>query len=742
MMRNLSISTMSTTKNKKPTTSSFSSVAASDGSTVMISTTKDPHPHPNGVTTESSVSGGRGGRGNNDGGSRNNGNSNGNSQYGLRRPSIKNARRAVSRVIPRTYSAIVRKTRTRGRSLHSVKNTSTAVVNQPTSSSPSPTSAQQQQLSLSSSSNTTKDTSNRTSTSSMAVPAAEQGSSSQQHVHTYRHYYHHSPSPPNCNETIRKNTYHYRKVLDEYLQAIGKDWEMLINDNHTKNGEFYDGSSFSSPPISSLRMDCNDTGICTFAYKQFIIVVEMPKESTCFFVYTCLKHCTNRCTPIMKRALELNYLTQQTNGCTIGIDSTLGVTTSLLSSPKSTTPTTTMAVAMGGPSPYFNDNEKDDDNHEMDDDEKLDVIVDYDDDIIEEFEAGHHFESNHNNYYNDDDPLELTLSYTHPIVGLTQGEFCNILVNFMETAEALYDDLDSVQEKAPTYTNDEMHHGKKEDKEDESHEDCGSSLSSSLGGGGGHRRSRRPPLPSSGNSSTTTNNSSYKSTSSVRSISPPLSYHASFPPSPISLEDKLLGVSNPFHIYTPPARKTHSNFDDDVHPSHHQPRPDTPPPPPLLTLCDTVKVSNKKTGYFSPSPEAKVDESKMAPVAITAMSFEKLSTSKVTKSPHSMRSPLKIPTPKFATKIPTPKFATTLDSTTASSSSSSSASGGLSFSTKNNVFGNRVNGNFHVVQKQKPHEQQQPKRHDGKEEEESSRSCQRPNSPAANRLNIHKNQSM
>ena len=478
------------------------------------------------------------------------------------------------------------------------------------------------------------------------------------------------------------------------------------------------------------------SGICTFAYKQFIIVIEMPKESTCFFVYTCLKHCTNRCTPIMKRALELNYLTQQTNGCTIGIDSTLGVTS---------TPTTTMAVAMGGPRPYFNgdndddmDNEKEEDDREEDQDEKLDVIVDYDEDIIEEFEDGIHFERT--NYYDDDDdPLELTLSYTHPIVGLTQGEFCNILVNFMETAEALYDDLDSVQEKAPTaYTNDEIHHGRKEDKEDGSHEDCGSSLSSSLGGAGGHRHRSRPPLPSSGNSSTTTNYSSHRSSSSVRSISPPLSYHASFPPSPMSLEDKVLGVSNPFHIYTPPARKTHSSFDDDVHPNHRQ-RPDTPPPPPLLTLCDTVKVSNKKTSYFppSPSPDATVDESKMAPVAITAMSFENLSTSKVTKSPRSLMSPLKIPTPKFATKIPTPKFGTTLDAITASSSYSSSSSA-VSSSTNKNVFGNRVNGNFHVVQKQ----QQKPKRHDNKEgEEESSRSCQRPNSPAASRLAFHKHPS-
>jgi hypothetical protein len=164
-----------------------------------------------------------------------------------------------------------------------------------------------------------------------------------------------------CDAACRKKTKHYRALLDDYLNCIGKDWDM-----------------------PSLRMN-HQTGICAFQYRNFVICIEVPVESACFFLYTCVllldtstattttrKNPTTTTTTtgyavVMRRALELNYLTQTTRGCTLSMD-----------------PTT-----------------KDD-----------------------EGEA-----------------LELTLSYSQPILGLAKGEFCTIVVNFLDTAQRLQQQL-------------------------------------------------------------------------------------------------------------------------------------------------------------------------------------------------------------------------------------------------------------------------------------------------------------
>ena len=139
-----------------------------------------------------------------------------------------------------------------------------------------------------------------------------------------------------CDDAYCEATQKYRNLLDHFLECIGKDWDMDLRMNHQ--------------------------GICFFQYKQFVIVVEAPKESASFFVYTCVLRCTYTSTAVMKRALEMNYLTQESCGCTLGLDPSC----------------------------------------------------------------------------EDDNALEVTLSYSQPIMGLNRGELCNIVMNFMHTASYIH----------------------------------------------------------------------------------------------------------------------------------------------------------------------------------------------------------------------------------------------------------------------------------------------------------------
>jgi hypothetical protein len=144
-----------------------------------------------------------------------------------------------------------------------------------------------------------------------------------------------------CDDAYCEATQNYRNLLDKYLECIGKEWDMDLRMNHQ--------------------------GVCFFQHEQFVIVVEAPKGSASVFVYTCVLICTSTSTAVMKRALEMNYLTQETCGCTLGLDRSC----------------------------------------------------------------------------EDDNALEVTLSYSQPIMGLNRGELCNVVVNFMQTASYIHCQLAS-----------------------------------------------------------------------------------------------------------------------------------------------------------------------------------------------------------------------------------------------------------------------------------------------------------
>jgi hypothetical protein len=158
-----------------------------------------------------------------------------------------------------------------------------------------------------------------------------------------------------CDDALCEETQNYRKRLDHYLECIGKDWDMDLRLNHK--------------------------GICFFQYEHFVIVVEAPKQSASFFVYTCVLRCTSTSTAVMKRALEMNYLTQETCGCTLGLDASC----------------------------------------------------------------------------EDDNALEVTLSYSQPIMGLNRGELCNIVMNFMESASYIHSQLAGVESQVEAHCEQPKH---------------------------------------------------------------------------------------------------------------------------------------------------------------------------------------------------------------------------------------------------------------------------------------------
>jgi hypothetical protein len=145
-----------------------------------------------------------------------------------------------------------------------------------------------------------------------------------------------TPQHQICDDAFCEATQNYRNLLDHYLECIGKDWNMDLRMNHQ--------------------------GFCLFQYQHFVIVVEAPKASASFFIYACVLRCTSSSTAVMKRALEMNYLTQESCGCTLGLDPSC----------------------------------------------------------------------------EDDNALEVTLSYSQPIMGLNRGELCNVVINFMHTASYIH----------------------------------------------------------------------------------------------------------------------------------------------------------------------------------------------------------------------------------------------------------------------------------------------------------------
>lgn len=64
----------------------------------------------------------------------------------------------------------------------------------------------------------------------------------------------------------------------------------------------------------------NPRGICSFQCGGFVVVIEVPWDSKAFFLYTSIMKCLTSSTAVMQKALELNYLTQATSGCTLSLD--------------------------------------------------------------------------------------------------------------------------------------------------------------------------------------------------------------------------------------------------------------------------------------------------------------------------------------------------------------------------------------------------------------------------------------
>ncbi len=96
-------------------------------------------------------------------------------------------------------------------------------------------------------------------------------------------------------EALESNaTQRYRDSINQCLATIGKEWDADLELNHR--------------------------GICSFQCGGFVVVIEVPWDSKAFFVYTSIMKCLPTSTAVMRKALELNYLTQATAGCTIALD--------------------------------------------------------------------------------------------------------------------------------------------------------------------------------------------------------------------------------------------------------------------------------------------------------------------------------------------------------------------------------------------------------------------------------------
>ena len=87
-----------------------------------------------------------------------------------------------------------------------------------------------------------------------------------------------------------------RKTIDSYLAEI------------------------SSAVGKNIRL--NDQGICAFTYEHLTIVIEVPESVGSFFVYASLLSSNKASdqTALFKKALQLNYLQQETRGGCISID--------------------------------------------------------------------------------------------------------------------------------------------------------------------------------------------------------------------------------------------------------------------------------------------------------------------------------------------------------------------------------------------------------------------------------------
>lgn len=94
------------------------------------------------------------------------------------------------------------------------------------------------------------------------------------------------PAPSSPHPSVANNE--YRAAIDRYLEQISR----AVGKN--------------------IRL--NESGICAFAYEQLTIVVEVPEALESFFVYSQMDFDPAKRTEMLQKAMELNYLQQETRG--------------------------------------------------------------------------------------------------------------------------------------------------------------------------------------------------------------------------------------------------------------------------------------------------------------------------------------------------------------------------------------------------------------------------------------------
>jgi hypothetical protein len=67
------------------------------------------------------------------------------------------------------------------------------------------------------------------------------------------------------------------------------------------------------------QLELDHRGLCNFQCGTFVMVLEVPWDSKVFLLYTSVMKCRSLSTAVMRKALELNYMTRATNSCTLAL---------------------------------------------------------------------------------------------------------------------------------------------------------------------------------------------------------------------------------------------------------------------------------------------------------------------------------------------------------------------------------------------------------------------------------------
>lgn len=90
-----------------------------------------------------------------------------------------------------------------------------------------------------------------------------------------------------------------------------------------KNSSLYKGRAIMKDCLTAVGVanSIDDRGVFKFQSEGFLISVEVPPDSNIFFMYTGVILCSaSASVSILRKAMSLNYLTQETNGCTLALD--------------------------------------------------------------------------------------------------------------------------------------------------------------------------------------------------------------------------------------------------------------------------------------------------------------------------------------------------------------------------------------------------------------------------------------